>query len=250
MATAAKPDGDDVLLTGVKKWISFGQLADLFLVFARSAEGISAYLVERDSPGLEVVAIEGMLGTRGAMLAELRLTECRVPAANVIGPPGRAHPFVTTSTLTLGRYSVACGSVGIARACLDASITHARARGLLDHQLVQRLITRMTVQTDAARLLALQAGELIGRASADGPMAVARAKYFAAVAAGDASRDAVQIHGAAGCSPGLPVERLFRDAKVMEIIEGSSEVLESLIGRAGHRALPPADAPAPQGGGR
>jgi glutaryl-CoA dehydrogenase (non-decarboxylating) len=102
------------------------------------------------------------------------------------------------------------------------------------HQLVQRKLAGMAVRVDAARLLALKAAELIGAASPDAPMAAARAKYFAATGAGDVSRDAVQILGAAGCGTDHPVARHFRDAKVMEIIEGSTEVIESMVGRFGH----------------
>lgn len=241
VATTAEPvpDGDGFLLTGTKRWITFGQLADVYLVFARTpAEGPTAFLVERERPGLEVVAIDGMLGTRGSMLAELRFDNCRVPRANLVGAPGRAHPFITASALTLGRYSVAAGSVGIVQGCLDAAAAHATGRGLMEHQLVQRMITGMVVSARAGRLLALRAGELIGSGSPDAPMAATEAKYFAGIAAGDAARDAVQILGAAGCSADHPVARYFRDAKVMEIIEGSNEISQTMIGRFGHAVRP------------
>ena len=237
VATVAEPDpdgGDGHLLTGTKRWITGGRLADVYLVFARAPEGPTAFLVERDRPGLEVVAINGMLGTRGSMLAELRLDRCPIPRGNLVGAPGRAHPFVTTSALTLGRYSVASGSVGIVQGCLDAAAGYAARRGLLEHQLVQRMIADMVVAAEAARLLTLRAGELIGAGSPDAPMAATEAKYFAARAAGDAARDAVQILGAAGCSPDHPVARHYRDAKVMEIIEGGNEISQTMIGRFGH----------------
>ncbi len=241
VTTSAEPDPgrdgeeDGFALTGTKRWITFGQLADVFLVFARTPErGPTAFLVERDRPGLTVVPLGGMLGTRGSMLAELRFDRCRIPRANLVGAPGRAHPFITASALTLGRYSVAAGSVGIVQACLDAAVAHATERGLIDHQLVQRLIADMVVAARAGRLLALRAGELIGAGSPDAPMAATEAKYYAGRAAGDAARDAVQILGAAGCSPDHPVARYFRDAKVMEIIEGGNEISQTMIGRFGH----------------
>ncbi|MEI5102646.1 acyl-CoA dehydrogenase family protein [Streptomyces sp. PmtG] len=249
VTTRAERHGDEYVLTGVKRWISFGQIADVFLVFARLPEGPTAFLVERSAPGLDVVPLHGMLGTRGAMLAELRLDACRIPGGHLVGGAGRAHPFLTTSALTLGRYSVACGSVGIVQACLDAAAAHATARELIQHQLVQRLLARMTVNAEAGRLLALRAGELIGAGSPHAPMAATQAKYFAAGAAGDAARDAVQILGAQGCGPDHPVGRYYRDAKVMEIIEGGTEVSESAIGRFGRGGgLLDATGPARPGG--
>lgn len=241
VTTTAEPDAgrggeaNGFVLTGTKRWITFGQLADVYLVFARTpAEGPTAFLVERDRPGLDVVPLNGMLGTRGSMLAELRFDRCRIPRANLVGAPGRAHPFITASALTLGRYSVASGSVGIVQACLEAAAGHATRRGLIDHQLVQRLIADMVVAARAGRMLALRAGELIGGGSPDAPMAATEAKYFAGRAAADAARDAVQILGAAGCSPDHPVARYYRDAKVMEIIEGGNEISQTMIGRFGH----------------
>lgn len=233
VSTTARPEADGFVLDGVKRWISFGQLADVFLVFAQASRGMSAFLVERDSPGLEVVALRGMLGTRGAMLAELRFDGCRVPAGNLVGGVGRAHPMLTTLVLTRGRLSVACGSAGIIRGCLDVAAAHARERGLLEHQLVQRMLAGMVVHADAARLLALKAAELIGEGSPAAAMAATKAKYFASRCAGDAARDAVQILGAAGCAPDHPVGRYFRDAKIMEVIEGGNEISETMIGQFG-----------------
>ncbi|MER5638832.1 acyl-CoA dehydrogenase family protein [Kitasatospora sp. NPDC002227] len=234
VSTAAEQVPGGWELTGTKRWISFGQLADVYLVFARTARGLSALLVERGTPGLEMVPITGMLGTRGAMLAELRFDRCRLPADALVGPEGRAHPYITVSALTLGRYSVACGSIGIVQGCLDAATEHAARRGVGQHQLVQRLIADMVVSARAGRLLALRAGELIGAGGPDAPMAATEAKYFAGIAAADAARDAVQVLGATGCSADSPVARYYRDAKVMEVIEGSNEISQTMIGRFGH----------------
>ncbi|MEZ0069283.1 glutaryl-CoA dehydrogenase (non-decarboxylating) [Streptacidiphilus sp. MAP12-20] len=229
------PDGDGFHLTGVKRWITFGQLADVFLVFARTPRGVSAFLVERDRPGIVVRPVPDMLGTRGSMLAEVELDGCRIPRANLVGGQGRAHPFVVTHALTLGRLSVACGSVGIVRAALDEATSYATARGTLRHQLVQRMIADMVVAGRAGRMLALRAGESIWARSPGAPMAATEAKYFCSRAAADAARDAVQVMGAAGCAPGAPTARLYRDAKVMEIIEGSHEISQSMIGMFRHR---------------
>ncbi|MFC1421550.1 acyl-CoA dehydrogenase family protein [Streptacidiphilus cavernicola] len=236
IATRAEPvpGGHSFRLTGTKRWISFGQLADVFLVFARTPEGVSAFLVERDRPGVTVEPLHDMLGTRGAMLAQLSFQDCEVPRANLVGRPGRAHPFLVTHALTLGRYSVACGSVGIVQACLDAATAHATARGTMRHQLVQRMLADMVIAARAGRMLALRAGELAAHRSPEAPLAATEAKYFCGRAAADAARDAVQVLGAAGCSPDHPVARYYRDAKVMEIIEGSNEVSQTMIGRFGH----------------
>jgi glutaryl-CoA dehydrogenase (non-decarboxylating) len=234
ITTTAEPAGDGFVLSGVKKWISFGQIAGVFLVFAMTPAGPTAFLVERDRPGCDVVPLHGMLGTRGAMLAEVRFDGCAVPGDAVLGGQGKAHPFITTSALTLGRLSVACGSVGIVQGCVDVASKYARERGVIQHQLVQRMLSTMIVGAEAGRLLSLRAAELIWSASPDGPAAATRAKYFAAVAAADAARDAVQILGAAGCSPDHPVSRYYRDAKVMEVIEGGNEISQTTIGRFGH----------------
>lgn len=241
--TRARRDGDGFVIDGDKSWITFGALADLFLLFARTEEGVSAFLVERSAPGLLVEPIHGMLGMRGAMLASLRLRGCRVPAENLLGRPGRGHPHVTLEALTYGRLSVACGSVGILQACLDASVAHARGRRqfdtlLEDHQLVRRMIADMVVNVDAARLLCVQAAYLIGVEDPRAPIETSIAKHFAAGAAARAARDAVQIHGALGCRQGAVVERLYREAKIMEIIEGSNEIQELMIGKQGYAELP------------
>jgi alkylation response protein AidB-like acyl-CoA dehydrogenase len=138
------------------------------------------------------------------------------------------------SALTLGRYSVACGAVGVGQACLEASRRYAAerrqfGRPLLDHQLVQRMLSDMITDVQAARLLARQAGSLL---DAGDPRAVVEtmvAKYFASRAAARCASDAVQIHGANGCGDSYPVARHFRDTKVMEIIEGSTEIQQAMI---------------------
>jgi hypothetical protein len=230
-----RPHGDGFRLTGTKRWISFGQIADVMLVLARAGAGLTMVLVESDSPGVTVTPIAGMLGLRGSMLAELRFEDAPVSAESIVGPPGRAHPFVTTSALTVGRLSVAFGSVGIIQACIDECAGYAARRGLMEHQLVQRMLAGMIVDADAGRLLAYRAAEQVAARRPSGPMAATQAKYFASVAAGRATRDAVQIFGAAGCAAGSTVARLFRDAKIMEIIEGSNEIQRTTIASEAYR---------------
>jgi hypothetical protein len=234
LQTTAEPVPDGYVLTGTKLWISMALIADVLLVFARTPGGITAFLVPRDTPGLQVVSIDGVLGTRGGLMGEVRLEGCRLPSSAVLGPVDRGFMTVAATALELGRYSVACGCVGIAQACLDASLEHTARRwqggGLIkDHQLVRRLISDMATEVAAARLLCRQAGALRAGNDLAAPLATWMAKYFAAAAANRAARETVQIHGAAGCFDGHPAARYFRDAKVMEIIEGSTQIQQTTI---------------------
>ncbi|MEU8263741.1 acyl-CoA dehydrogenase family protein [Micromonospora sp. NPDC048999] len=234
LVTSAEPVSDGYLLTGVKRWISMALAADVLLVFARAPGGITAFLVPRDTPGLRVVPIDGVLGTRGGLMGEVRLDACRVPSSAVLGPVDRGFMTVAATALEFGRYSVASGCVGIAQACLDASLEHTdrRRQGgslIRDHQLIRRLVSGMATDVAAARLLCRQAGALRERNDLAAPLATWTAKYFAAAAANRAARETVQIHGAAGCFDGHPAARYFRDAKVMEIIEGSTQIQEIVI---------------------
>jgi hypothetical protein len=235
--TDAVASGDDFVLSGHKKWITFAQIADLFLVFARSQRGPCAFLLERNTPGLVISPVHGMLGTRASMMAELHLEQCRVPKQNVVGAPGFGLSHVASSALDCGRYSVAWGCVGIAQACLEACLRYTGGRKqfgalLRDHQLVQRMIARMVAGVKAARLLCYNAGQLKDAGDPASMIETSIAKYFACTTAAKIARDAVQIHGANGCSSDYPVERFYRDAKIMEIIEGSNEIQEITIAQS------------------
>lgn len=244
LETTATIDGDTYVLTGSKKWITYGQGADLFLVFARCNKGVAAFLVERDSDGLATTRISGLLGARASMLAELELTDCRVPASALVGRVGFGLDAVAASALDIGRYCVAWGSVGLAQACLDESIRYSQEREqfgkhLCEHQLVQRLLTEMVTKVMAARLLCLHAGHLKDIGDLQTIPATCVAKYFASTSAFEVAAAAVQIHGASGCHASTPVARLLRDAKIGEIIEGSTEMQQVMIANAachGHLA--------------
>jgi glutaryl-CoA dehydrogenase (non-decarboxylating) len=249
LATTARPTADGYVLDGTKRWITYGQRADVFLLFARCADRLTAFLVERDTPGLSVVPVGGLLGTRASMVAELRLSGCVVPADAVVGRPGFGLAAVATSALDIGRYSVAWGCVGLLAACLDAALDHAEDRvqfgkPLREHQLVQRLLADMATLLRAARLLCLEAGELKDAGHPETVPTTWMAKYFAARGAFTSAADTVQIFGAAGCGPGHPAQRLLRDAKIMEIIEGSTELQQIHIGQSAYqnrgRPWPPA----------
>ncbi|MER5500974.1 MULTISPECIES: acyl-CoA dehydrogenase family protein [unclassified Streptomyces] len=222
-------DGDDWVVDGHKKWITYGESADLFLVVGRSPEGPTALLVERDTPGLRTELIEDMIGIRASMTSHVRFANCRVPADNVLARPGLGVSHVVGAALDLGRYTVGWGCVGILDACLEASVDYAATREqfgslIKEHQLVRSMISNMYTDAHAARLLCLEAGRLRDERHPGALAATSTAKYFAATAAGRAAGDAVQIHGANGCSSEYPVQRLLGDSRVMEIIEGSAQL--------------------------
>ncbi|SFC88044.1 acyl-CoA dehydrogenase family protein [Streptomyces aidingensis] len=242
--TAAPADGGGWLLNGTKTWITGGQRADLYLVFAQGPSGTIALLVPRRARGVRVTPIEGMLGTRAAMLAEITFSDVRLDSRALLGPSGFASGMVLTGTLDLGRYSVAAGSVGIIQACLDACAAHTARRTvggspLRDLPLIQAKLTDMVTDVRAARLLLAEAGRLKDAGDAATIMATWIAKYFASTAAARHASEAVQIHGALGCAPGSPVARCYRDAKVMEIIEGSNEIQRMTIAAEAHRRWTP-----------
>ena len=168
------------------------------------------------------------------MLAELRFDGCRVPKENLLGRVGFGVSHVCAAALEQGRYSVAWGSVGIGQACVDASRAYASERRqfgvpLADHQLIRRLLTDMIVNVRAARLLCLRAGWLRDAGDPGAFMETMAAKYFASTIAVRAANDAVQIHGANGISDDFPVGRYLRDSRVIEIIEGSTQIQQITI---------------------
>jgi glutaryl-CoA dehydrogenase (non-decarboxylating) len=227
--TTARADGDAWVLDGRKKWTTFGQIAGLFLVLAQLDGKLTAFLVERDAPGVTVQPLKGVWGTRASMLAEIVLDGCRLPKGSLIGRPGFGLSAVVSTALEHGRYSVAWGSVGIAQACLEACQAYAAERRqygvpIADHQLVRRMIADMIAGVRAARLLCLRAGWMreTGDPLAGGEVMIA--KYFASTLATRSANDAVQIHGANGISDAYPVGRYLRDSRVTEIIEGSTQI--------------------------
>lgn len=234
--TVVVKEGDEYVIDGAKKWITFGQVADLFLVLARLEGKLTAFLAPADAPGLSRRPLRGVVGTRASLMAELTFDRCRIPSLHIVGRPGFGLSHVFSTALDLGRYSVAWGSVGIAQACLDACLeyTAKRSQGgvpIREHQLVQRKLTDMIVNTRAARLLCYRAGYLrdVGDPGAMADTLVA--KYFASRAAVAAANDAVHLHGANGLTEDYSVARYLRDSKVMEIIEGSTEIQQITIAK-------------------
>ncbi|WP_411124816.1 acyl-CoA dehydrogenase family protein [Streptomyces sp. x-19] len=240
LTTRAVRDGADWVLDGSKMFITNGTWADLVLLFARTGgapghKGISAFLVPADTPGLTRRAIHGKLGLRGQATAELVLQGVRVPADALLGPEGKGFS-VAMSALAKGRMSVAAGCVGIAQAALDAALGYAGQREqfgapIAGRQLVQELISDIAVDLDAARLLTWRVADLIDRGE---PFATeaSKAKLFASEAAVRAASNALQVFGGYGYIDEYPVGKLLRDARVMTLYEGTSQIQKLLIGRA------------------
>lgn len=239
LTTRAVRDGDAYRITGGKMFITNGTWADLVLLFARTGEepgrGISAFLVPADSPGLTRREIHGKLGLRGQATAELVLDDVRVPASALLGPAGKGFS-IAMSALAKGRMSVAAGCVGIAQAALDAALAYAGqreqfGRSIAHHQLVQELIADIAVDVDAARMLTWRVADLIDRGR---PFATesSTAKLFASEAAVRAASNALQVHGGYGYIDEYPAGKLLRDARVMTLYEGTSQIQKLVIGRA------------------
>ncbi|MEU4685646.1 acyl-CoA dehydrogenase family protein [Streptomyces xinghaiensis] len=239
LTTRAVREGDGYVIDGSKMFITNGTVADVVLLFARTGgpghRGVSAFLVPADTPGLERREIHGKLGLRGQATAELTLTGVRVPASALLGPEGKGFS-VAMSALAKGRMSVAAGCVGIAQAALDAAVRYAGereqfGRPIAHHQLVQELISDIAVDVDAARLLTWRVADLIERGL---PFATESsvAKLYASEAAVRCANNALQVFGGYGYIDEYPVGKLVRDARVMTLYEGTSQIHKLLIGRS------------------
>ncbi|MCC3654983.1 acyl-CoA dehydrogenase family protein [Streptomyces sp. S07_1.15] len=239
LTTRAVREGESYVINGSKMFITNGTVADVVLLFARTGgpghQGVSAFLVPTDTPGLERREIHGKLGLRGQATAELTLTAVRVPASALLGPEGKGFS-VAMSALAKGRMSVAAGCVGIAQAALDAAVRYAGereqfGRPIAHHQLVQELISDIAVDVDAARLLTWRVADLIERGL---PFATESsvAKFYASEAAVRCANNALQVFGGYGYIDEYPVGKLVRDARVMTLYEGTSQIHKLLIGRS------------------
>ncbi len=240
LTTRAVREADAYVLGGSKMFITNGTWADVVLLFARTGgepghRGVSAFLVPTDTPGLTRREIHGKLGLRGQATAELALDGVRVPASAMVGPEGKGFS-VAMSALAKGRMSVAAGCVGIAQAALDAAVSYAAQREqfgkpIAHHQLVQELIADISVDVDAARMLTWRVADLVDRGQ---PFATesSTAKLFASEAAVRAASNALQVHGGYGYIDEYPAGKLLRDARVMTLYEGTSQIQKLLIGRA------------------
>ena len=239
LTSRATRDGADYVLNGQKLFITNGTWADVALVFARTSEegprGVTAFLVPTDTPGFEAREIKGKLGLRGQATAELFLEDVRLPGSARLGEEGQGFK-IAMSSLDKGRVSVAAGCVGLVQACLESSVDYATTREqfgrpIAGFQLVQDMIADISLDADAARLLVWRAADLIDRGG-DFRVAAAKAKLFASEAAVRAANHCIQVYGGAGYVDEYPAAKYLRDARVMTLYEGTSQVQKLLIGRA------------------
>ena len=241
--TTAVRSGDEYILNGSKIFISNAPFAEIYIVFAKTdttkgTKGISAFIVERDTPGFTVGEAEHKLGIRGSSTPPLYFADCHIPKDALLGGEGNGFK-IAMQTLDGGRIGIGAQALGIAQAALDASIAYAKERvqfgkPIANLQAIQWMIADMATEIDAARLLVYRAGSCIdnGRPySTEGAMA----KLFASETATRVAGKAIQIHGGYGYTESYPVERHWRDAKITEIYEGTSEVQRLVISRAALR---------------
>ena len=232
-------DGDDYILNGSKMFITNGTVAGLALTFAnaepsKGAKGITAFLVPCDTPGFTATEIKGKLGLRAASTAELSYADVRVPADAVLGDVGGGMK-IALSSLDDGRVSLAAGCVGIAQACLDASVDYAKqreqfGRPIAGFQLIQEMLAEMLVEVESARLLTWRAAALKEK-GARNTVEASIAKYVASEAAVKCANLAIQAHGGYGYIDEFPVGKYLRDARVTTLYEGTSQVQKLLLGR-------------------
>jgi methoxymalonate biosynthesis protein len=237
MRTEARMDGGSLILDGQKVWITGAAYADLLVVFARFGDAGTAVVVPARAPGVTIERVPEPLGCRAAGHATVRLDRVRVPQDAVLGGrPGQSLPLLVTIALAYGRLSVAWGCVGILRACLAEVTAHARTRRqfdrpLAEHQLVARhLADLFTAERVASQACAAASASWDGN-SPDLVTATVLAKYVASTAAARGAAAAVQVLASAGARDGHPVARAYRDAKLMEIIEGSNEICQLMLAR-------------------
>jgi short/branched chain acyl-CoA dehydrogenase len=230
LTTRARPDGDHFVLNGQKLWITNGKEAGLFIVFANANpeagyRGITAFLIERDTPGFTVGKKEDKLGIRASSTCELILEDCRVPAANVLGEIGRGYK-VAIETLNEGRIGIGAQMVGVGRGALEHALAYARERRqfgkpIAEFQAIQFQLARLATELEAARLMAYNAARL---KDARQPFVkeAAMAKYFCSQVAERVASECLEVYGGYGFTRDYPAEKYLRDSKIGKIYEGTS----------------------------
>ncbi|MFF7631645.1 acyl-CoA dehydrogenase family protein [Kitasatospora sp. NPDC008050] len=234
ISTTITDDGDSVVVRGHKVWSTAAAYADLVLVFGRYRDGAAAVLVPTRTPGVTVRPVAQPLGCRAAGHADVILDDVRLPAARVLAGTSQPLGLLTTIALSYGRMSVAWGCVGIIRSCLRAAVAHARSREqfgkpLAQHQLIARHISELVVAEQSATRLCEHAADCWDARSPELTGASVLAKHACAGHAAQAAATAVQVLASAGSVDGEPVARAYRDAKLMQIIEGSDEICQLIL---------------------
>jgi butyryl-CoA dehydrogenase len=236
----AKLEGDHYILNGTKRFITNGGEAGTFVVFAYTNKelkhkGMSAFIVERDTPGFSLGKHEDLMGIRATANCELIFEDAKIPKENLLGKEGDGFK-ICMNTLDVSRIDIGAQAVGIAQACLDEAIKYSKERKafgqpLCNFEMLQSMIAEMATQIQAARLLVYYAGYCKDKGMQRFSMESAMAKYYASDMAVDVARRAVQIHGGYGYTKDYAIERLYRDAKILELYEGTSEIQKIVIAR-------------------
>jgi alkylation response protein AidB-like acyl-CoA dehydrogenase len=235
--TTARRDGESFILNGTKNFITNALEAEIALVFATvdrelRDKGICAFIVERGTPGFSIAKVEKKLGIKGSSCCQILFEGCRVPAENLLGEVGQGFKIAMAS-LDAGRIGIAAQAVGIAQAALDISLSYSTQRmafnkPIASFQAIQWMIADIATQTEAARLLTYRAAWLKDRGVRHTKES-AMAKLFASETASRAATKALQVHGGYGYLYDFPAQRLFRDARITEIYEGTSEIQRLVI---------------------
>jgi alkylation response protein AidB-like acyl-CoA dehydrogenase len=242
MRTTARRDGDDYVLNGSKRFITNAGVAHLYTVFAKTDpqaghSGISAFVLEKDAPGFEVTRLEPKMGISGSTTGELAFTDCRVPAANLLGEEGEGFK-IAMRILDRSRPGVAAQGLGIAQGATDYALEYAKTRETMgkpiaEHQLIAAKLADMETRCEAARGVLYRFGEMVDTGAPDAELtkASAMAKLCCTDAAMDVTTDAVQVLGGYGYIKEYPLERMMRDAKITQIYEGTNEIQRLVIAR-------------------
>lgn len=236
-------DGDSAVVDGLKMWVTGARYADLILVLGRHDGGGAFAVVPTAAPGVSIEPVAAPLGCRAAGHSLVRCDGVRIPAASVLGGGGQSLPLLFTTALSFGRMSIAWGCVGITRACLSAATGHARSRTqsgspLARHQLVARHLAELLIAEQVATRVCEHASRSWDTASPDMVVGAVLAKHVGATSAARSAAAAVQVLGSAGAADGHVVARAYRDAKLMEIIEGSNEISQLILAQHAVETVP------------
>jgi alkylation response protein AidB-like acyl-CoA dehydrogenase len=234
MSTRIRVEGDAVVVDGQKRWVTGAVYADLLVIFGLSEDGAASVVVPAAAPGVRITRVAEPLGCRAAGHADIALDGVRVPAGNLLGGTSLPLPLLVTTALAYGRLSVAWGCVAILRACLNAAAGHAKSRvqfgkPLSEHQLVARHLAELLVSEQVASRACEHASRCWDDKSPELVMATVLAKHVSAGHAARGAASAVQVLASAGAEDGSVVARAYRDAKLMEIIEGSNEICQVIL---------------------
>ncbi len=240
MESTARLDGDTYILNGTKRFITNAGEAGIYVVFAYTNKelkhkGISTFIVERDIPGFSLGKHEDLMGIRATANCELIFEDARIPKESLLGKEGEGFK-ICMNTLDVSRIDIGAQAVGIAQSALDEAVRYSKERKafgqpICNFQMVQSMLAEMATEIQAARMLVYFAGHCKNKGMTRFSLESAMAKYYGASMAVDVARKAVQIHGGYGYTKDYPIERIYRDAKILELYEGTSEIQKIVIAR-------------------